>query len=815
MTNAKQYIQDIKNRILASDKEFALDGYAGSIEAIQKAFPRYGSFLMEFIQNADDAKSKSVRIEIFQDSIKILNDGLPFSQEDVKSICKVGRSSKTAKDYIGYLGVGFKAVFLISDCPEIYSGEYRFKFDKSHFSEPNIPWQVIPLWIDNPQIELPDGFNTVFNLPLKSISLVETLRDEIKPEHLSDRILLFLRYIEKLELIDHTQNFKRRIVKSKVSETSDFEIYEIQEYENDNLKNQDRWLIFRSSCQVPENVKHDLISKEWGRDKVDKREVIVAFKLDKENSLVKEEKGTAHIGVFSFLPLKEIQSGLNFLIQADFLTMTGRGELARECLWNNWLADEIYNLIVSKCIPTFLKDERWKMNFTEILYSSEGGHELFERKIKGPLREYLEREPVLIGEDGYPIKADEAIDLSNLSQQLLSKLSYALTKLYPNKKVVDPRCKFPREIGEKIKHRPTYRADLGLNYQMLELVKFYAEQKDIEFFKALYYDLSQQYDESTLRNSSFKYENILLTDTWELVNARTAYIKPQDLSIPPEVKKNFKIIHPELSADGTILQFLKILGVKELTKEHIENILKIEIRLSKEWETLSKEEKIRWTKICKGLWENHKIDIRDLGFLTLLSKSGEWLKPADLTFSKEYTPDHRIEELTEKGLLKSEDLQRLNIKFLSDEYIKDTDNIESWRNFFKELGIEQNLNKKKVVERIGINIALCFEAKNGRNARELSRSEEFDGYDIELNSGERLIEVKARSDPSPLIVLTSKQYKKLQSEGEKYFLYVIRDALKNPILSVIKGSKLFNVDNYSISIGFYIWKNLTEEDFQP
>jgi len=80
------------------------------------------------------------------------------------------------------------------------------------------------------------------------------------------------------------------------------------------LKNQDNWLIFRSVCEVPERVKGDYVTKEWDREKVKHREVLAAFKLDEGNNLIKEEKGTAHIGVFSFLPLKELKSGLNFLI---------------------------------------------------------------------------------------------------------------------------------------------------------------------------------------------------------------------------------------------------------------------------------------------------------------------------------------------------------------------------------------------------------------------------------------------------------------------------------------------------------------------
>lgn len=187
--NPKEYIEYIKNNQLNSNKEFILDSLSGAIDRLQKAFPRYGSFLMEFIQNADDAESRSLMIEILEDTntIRIYNDGKPFSEEDVKSICKVGRSSKTPKDYIGYLGVGFKAVFLISDCPEIHSGGYHFKFDKNKWNDSeHIPWQVIPIWIEDYNIELPES-KTCFVLPIKTSELMEKLKEEMKPDHLNNR----------------------------------------------------------------------------------------------------------------------------------------------------------------------------------------------------------------------------------------------------------------------------------------------------------------------------------------------------------------------------------------------------------------------------------------------------------------------------------------------------------------------------------------------------------------------------------------------------------------------------------------------------
>lgn len=174
MNTAKEYIDAIKNRLLGADKEYVLDSLTGAVDRLQKAFPRYGSFIMEFIQNADDAKSTKLLIELFDNGIRISNDGKPFIEDDIKSICRIGRSSKSPKDYIGYLGVGFKSVFLISDSPQIYSGDFRFRFDKTAWDDPfHYPWQLIPIWIETAPSESQGNVNTTFDIPLKDSKMLD------------------------------------------------------------------------------------------------------------------------------------------------------------------------------------------------------------------------------------------------------------------------------------------------------------------------------------------------------------------------------------------------------------------------------------------------------------------------------------------------------------------------------------------------------------------------------------------------------------------------------------------------------------------
>ena len=323
---------------------------------------------MEFIQNADDCKSELLKIEIDDKCVKIYNSGNVFSEGDVKSLCQVGQSSKTPEDYVGYLGVGFKSVFLISDEPHIYSGSFKFKFSKKHHLHPNkIPWQVMPIWEDNipPNTEV-KWWNTSFYLPFNytDIKNIEKIREEIETESINSRLLLFLRHLRQIELNNKTKNTKTLLKKSQIIESNEnYEIYELIDEHGE--ENKSKWLVFRKQCTVPEDVKNDNITIEWERQNVQKREVVVAFRLDENDELI-EEKGAAHIGVFSFLPIKEDIEGLSFLIQGDFLTAPGRETLSRDALWNKWLCLEISKFIKEKCTPVFTSNKKWRMRFANI-----------------------------------------------------------------------------------------------------------------------------------------------------------------------------------------------------------------------------------------------------------------------------------------------------------------------------------------------------------------------------------------------------------------------------------------------------------------
>ena len=88
-------------------------------------------FLIELIQNAYDAHPLSTqegKIKLTLDRrwgkfgvLFVANEGSPFTEDDVKSLCSIGLSEKPLGQSIGNKGLGFRSVIQIMDVPLVFS----------------------------------------------------------------------------------------------------------------------------------------------------------------------------------------------------------------------------------------------------------------------------------------------------------------------------------------------------------------------------------------------------------------------------------------------------------------------------------------------------------------------------------------------------------------------------------------------------------------------------------------------------------------------------------------------------------------------
>lgn len=121
-------INSIRDQIISGAKDYL--EVANLAEHIGADY--HGRFLVELIQNAEDPSRqttsmafghRSTRLIIVRTEtlVAVLNQGMPFTEKDIKAITSLGLSTKNPETSLGNKGVGFKAVFQVTDCPEIYS----------------------------------------------------------------------------------------------------------------------------------------------------------------------------------------------------------------------------------------------------------------------------------------------------------------------------------------------------------------------------------------------------------------------------------------------------------------------------------------------------------------------------------------------------------------------------------------------------------------------------------------------------------------------------------------------------------------------
>ena len=121
-------INSIRDQILSGAKDYL--AVANLAEHIGADY--HGRFLIELIQNAEDPSrqtnykysgKRSTRLIIVRTktAVAVLNQGIPFTDQDIKAITSLGLSTKNPETSLGNKGVGFKAVFQVTDRPEIYS----------------------------------------------------------------------------------------------------------------------------------------------------------------------------------------------------------------------------------------------------------------------------------------------------------------------------------------------------------------------------------------------------------------------------------------------------------------------------------------------------------------------------------------------------------------------------------------------------------------------------------------------------------------------------------------------------------------------
>ncbi len=794
----KKIIDDIRKEIEASKNTHIWSDYVNALKLIsQVVFTRGSGFVLELIQNAEDAglgleEPGVFEVKLRQDRVKVTHNGLPFRENNVQALCGIRSSKKPERGTLGYLGIGFKSVFKVTDRPEIYSNGFHFKFDRNHkdWNNPsNTPWHVIPIWIDEPS-EIINEERTTFIIPLRDENCYSALRKEI--EKLTMELYLFLRWLKKIEVHDEITGETWNVENIGESEEG------VTTLRHDGQMQ--RFKFFRRIVEVPEEVKQDRLTQEY-RANVTKREIAIAFALDEEGNLAPSQAGAMYGGVYSFLPLGEARSGAKFPIQADFLVQPGRDAINYEAKWNHWLVEEVASLC-KEAIDFFKKHENWRYQFLQAFeFSKSKGFESYEKlfgpKLIGPVEDFLIEDDCVPTSDGTWAKPKQVVQLTEdqsayrnlINMRILDEnASASIMGGKPDLRFVHPEATVPDSMGIK----KVDRWDILENDSFLEnkgqtsdaanwFRSFYLWlQKYPRYDKYFYY----KWREKLKTYHEYKF---VLTSEGKLAKGGEVFLLdlPSSDSLIKELAKEMQstksILHPDILTGSTEEQG-KLRGfLTGLTGVQIFNTktFRMKTLLPKICVTSPKPSEdilLKYTIYCQQILGEEVCHDCELWILT---KDGGIRTAKEVLFSTEFKPEQNWE--TNQQYVSG-------VSFISPKYLSDVTTepqLVAWRSFFKLGGVKDAPDNG--VEEFAMNYAL--EKFRAKYKNVIAVDKRNFGYDLKAETlkGEKIhIEVKGLSRDQD-VELTENETKAADMHKDSFYLCVVSSIPENPAMHLVQN----------------------------
>uniref|UniRef100_A0A8C4TJJ4 Wu:fj29h11 n=1 Tax=Erpetoichthys calabaricus TaxID=27687 RepID=A0A8C4TJJ4_ERPCA len=382
-----------------------------SLERLSKElYSKDTHFVLELIQNADDnmypedsSVHPSLLFVVEKGCISVLNNECGFEENNIRAICDVGRSTKGKHKYgyIGQKGIGFKSVFKVTDCPEIHSNGFHICFDKT--SGPM--GYILPHWLVNDKsltMEIPD-WTTKIVLPLRLENQnMQNLFHDVHPS-----LLLFLHRLRSLSIVNQIENRIMSITRKDL----DHNVLEIQHSDG-----YERWLVVKR-----------MLSANKIKSNVDCTEVALAFKMNNTDEAYGLRVQPEKQPVFAFLPLRNF--GFRFIIQGDFDIPSSREDVDRDSSWNQWLRSEIPQLFLH-AMDVFVNHPAFKdlQGLCEFLKFIPLPDEIFDffKPVAGQIIQLLKGKPFLPtkedddGQIEYKLPSQIAVSSDFLIQEVIS-----------------------------------------------------------------------------------------------------------------------------------------------------------------------------------------------------------------------------------------------------------------------------------------------------------------------------------------------------------------------------------------------------------
>ena len=374
---ARQKFEEIRKLSIdvvdAHRRKGDLDGLKNTMSNV---YPDEAHFIFELLQNAEDVEASKIHFQLTPQRLIVEHNGRrPFNEEDINAITSIGKSPKREDvNKIGKFGVGFKAVFVYTHTPHIFSGEYSFSIRDLY----------IPEWIpdqsaNNGKTRFEFPFDNSQKLPKQCFTEIAKWLNEIP-----DTVLLFLRSITEITWKIEGQG-EGQVQRDDHKDGKVIEL--IRQKTGDKIRYATWWLRFEKPSTNKPSL---LVSIAYRLEQPSQKYQI----FDEKKSIVEQFKVTSTEGkLFVFFPADSETTKLKFHVHAPFAATVARDRIPPNPE-NKDLFEDIVNLTVSS-LSEIRELGLLGQDFLSVLPLNDDALSDFYQPMSKKIREVMRQQPLV------------------------------------------------------------------------------------------------------------------------------------------------------------------------------------------------------------------------------------------------------------------------------------------------------------------------------------------------------------------------------------------------------------------------------------
>ena len=575
-------------------------------------------FILELLQNAEDARATKIRFELHEDRLEVLHDGRPFNDNDVRGVCGVGETTK-GEDLtkIGTFGIGFKSVYAFTKTPSVHCEANHFEIQ--HYVR---PFPIDPKPIDK-------GWSTKFVIPFdRDDSDADFATSEIgnRLSGLTARTLLFLANVNEIQF--ELPNGESGIYLKQTTNIGSASIVKVVGENSENGESESEvWLVYSKSVAYSDG------NPATGPGGNLVPPVQIAFSLEeagssKSKKKTKKKKTKSELDGLAVKPLSRsplvaffptgMETNLGFLAQGPFRTTPARDNIPKGDQWNVLLSEQLAELLAETILPSLKKLGLLTVSCFEAMPidSEQFSEEDFFYEIANRFRIAVGENELLPAADGSHIRGERAV--LGRGEELRSLLSIDQLQV-----LLDEEKDWKWLSGASTSDAAsTFRDFLRYDLEIPEVTPdSLASRITSEFMEAQSDEWVMQFYECLIgweylwkaKTASSRYPTLLSRPIIRLSD--DAHVNPFDDEDHPNAYLPLKgdtqvaIVKPAIAKDSSSREFLTRLGLTEpdVVAEVIEEILPLYF----EDELPSSSSHAEHLKVISAAWSTDSIVMKD------------------------------------------------------------------------------------------------------------------------------------------------------------------------------------------------------------